>query len=747
MIMSRAYRLTSIQKLFIKQRLSAVSTVQDVAAASLERPSGVWTKSILSDSCAVQSTIVPRQLFHTGRKQNAGLDELLESDPVTTRFKKDSPWLNARSSKVFSYPKRQKKTPKRVVEVYRGITVAELCEILEADLDQIWDTVIANKDLAEHIENEDQKINDVKTIVKLCEILKVVPKIQSRDRMMQSDGPEVDVSRRPPPSPKELVPRPPVITIMGHIDHGKTTLLDALRKSNVVSQEFGGITQHIGAFSVKTSSGNDITFLDTPGHAAFTALRERGAIVTDIIVLVVSADDGVMPQTIESIEHAQKYGVPLVIAINKIDRPNANIERTLNSLLEHGIQTELNGGDIPAVPISALMGENISELQDTIAALAEILDLKCDVKGEMEGRIIESKMDSAIGLVATVLVQKGTMKIGSMVVAGEAYGKIKKMVNNQGQAVRTVTPAFCAEVSGWRELPQAGDKVIEVKTMKKAQELISTLAAKRKAEEIEKNIPVIERKQEEQKEIRKKLMELKSESFRKFRLARKQITKYGDLPSTLGECHLPIVLKADVYGSIEALLKMFSKFDSQLCELRVVHHEVGPVTEADVNLAESLKAEIFSFNVPVSEDLKRKAEQADVVIRENNVIYKLIDELNESANSRVPPVMEEDKMGEAEVLQVFEYKFKDTKRMVAGCRCTQGNLLRKLEYKVLRDGEEIYKGKLDSLKHHKDEVDTISMGKECGILVSDENFTFEQGDVIECFDWKVVKKTVDWTPG
>lgn len=533
---------------------------------------------------------------------------------------------------------------------------------------------------------------------------------------------------------------------MGHIDHGKTTLLDALRNSNVVSEEFGGITQHIGAFTVKTSSGSDITFLDTPGHAAFSALRERGAIVTDIIVLVVSADDGVMPQTIESIEHARKYNVPLVIAINKIDRPNADVERTLNSLLEHGIQTELNGGDIPAVPISALKGENISELQDTIAALAEILDLRCDVKGEMEGRIIESKMDTKIGLVATVLVQRGTMKIGTMVVAGEAFGKVKKMINNQGQAVRTVTPSFCAEVYGWRELPQAGDEVIEVKSMRKAQELISTSAADRKAKEIEKFTPMIERQQEEQKEIRKKLMEVKAESFYKFIAAKRKMTKDGYLPSTLGECYLPIVLKADVYGSIEALLEMFSTFDSQLCELRVVHHEVGPVTEADVNLAESLNAEIFSFNVPVSEDLRRKAEQANVVIKENNVIYTLIDELNESANSRIPPFMEEDKKGEAEVLQVFEYKFRDTKRMVAGCRCTLGNLQRKLEYKVLRNGEEVYKGKLDSLKHHKDEVDTISSGKECGILVSDEDFIFEQGDVIECFDWKVVKKTVDWAP-
>lgn len=355
-------------------------------------------------------------------------------------------------------------------------------------------------------------------------------------------------------------------------------------------------------------------------------------------------------------------------------------------------------------------------------------------------------MDTKIGLVATVLVQRGTMKIGTMVVAGEAFGKIKKMINNQGQAVRTVTPSFCAEVYGWRELPQAGDEVIEVKSMRKAQELITISAADRKAKEIEKFIPMIERQQEEQKEIRKKLMEVKAESFFKFILARRKITKDGDLPSTLGECNLPIVLKADVCGSIEALLEMFSTFDSQLCELRVVHHEVGPVTEADVNLAESLNAEIFSFNVPVSEDLRRKAEQANVVIKENNVIYTLIDQLNESANSRIPPFMEEDKKGEAEVLQVFEYKFRDTTRMVAGCRCTQGNLQRKLEYKVLRNGEEVYKGKLDSLKHHKDEVDTISSGKECGILVSDEDFIFEQGDVIECFDWKVVKKTVDWAP-
>lgn len=733
MIMSRAYRLTFIQKLFIQQRLLAAGSQQNVAFHSLEGLSGHWTRSILCDSFAMQSLVVQRQLLHTSRKQYLGLINIRKNDP-------------AKNKNVKMKGKKPEQTPVQVVEVNRGITVAELCHKLETDLDQVWNTVIEDRDLAEHIENKDQKISDVKIIKKLCKMLGVVPKLPSRERSRQMDESQMDAPRRPPPNPKDLVPRPPVITIMGHIDHGKTTLLDALRNSNVVSEEFGGITQHIGAFTVKTSSGSDITFLDTPGHAAFSALRERGAIVTDIIVLVVSADDGVMPQTIESIEHARKYNVPLVIAINKIDRPNADVERTLNSLLEHGIQTELNGGDIPAVPISALKGENISELQDTIAALAEILDLRCDVKGEMEGRIIESKMDTKIGLVATVLVQRGTMKIGTMVVAGEAFGKVKKMINNQGQAVRTVTPSFCAEVYGWRELPQAGDEVIEVKSMRKAQELISTSAANRKAKEIEKFTPMIERQQEEQKEIRKKLMEVKAESFYKFIAAKRKMTKDGYLPSTLGECYLPIVLKADVYGSIEALLEMFSTFDSQLCELRVVHHEVGPVTEADVNLAESLNAEIFSFNVPVSEDLRRKAEQANVVIKENNVIYTLIDELNESANSRIPPFMEEDKKGEAEVLQVFEYKFRDTKRMVAGCRCTLGNLQRKLEYKVLRNGEEVYKGKLDSLKHHKDEVDTISSGKECGILVSDEDFIFEQGDVIECFDWKVVKKTVDWAP-
>lgn len=725
--------MTFIQKLFIQQRLLAAGSQQNVAFHSLERLSGHWTRSILCDSFAMQSLVVQRQLLHTSRKQYLGLINIRKNDP-------------AKNKNVKMKGKKPEQTPVQVVEVNRGITVAELCHKLETDLDQVWNTVIEDRDLAEHIENKDQKISDVKIIKKLCKMLGVVPKLPSRERSRQMDESQMDAPRRPPPNPKDLVPRPPVITIMGHIDHGKTTLLDALRNSNVVSEEFGGITQHIGAFTVKTSSGSDITFLDTPGHAAFSALRERGAIVTDIIVLVVSADDGVMPQTIESIEHARKYNVPLVIAINKIDRPNADVERTLNSLLEHGIQTELNGGDIPAVPISALKGENISELQDTIAALAEILDLRCDVKGEMEGRIIESKMDTKIGLVATVLVQRGTMKIGTMVVAGEAFGKVKKMINNQGQAVRTVTPSFCAEVYGWRELPQAGDEVIEVKSMRKAQELISTSAADRKAKEIEKFTPMIERQQEEQKEIRKKLMEVKAESFYKFIAAKRKMTKDGYLPSTLGECYLPIVLKADVYGSIEALLEMFSTFDSQLCELRVVHHEVGPVTEADVNLAESLNAEIFSFNVPVSEDLRRKAEQANVVIKENNVIYTLIDELNESANSRIPPFMEEDKKGEAEVLQVFEYKFRDTKRMVAGCRCTLGNLQRKLEYKVLRNGEEVYKGKLDSLKHHKDEVYTISSGKECGILVSDEDFIFEQGDVIECFDWKVVKKTVDWAP-
>ncbi|XP_061166347.1 translation initiation factor IF-2, mitochondrial-like [Saccostrea echinata] len=722
------------RRLLTQQRLT--SHLQN--ASNTKKLTGLWNLCARERTCTRHPYTGPRQAFHTSSIA-AGLDDLLRD------IEEPSEVLNQKRRKTFEsnkIPHKPKSVEQMNVKVFKGMTLVELSRNMNIDLDKILEVILKSPEY-ESIEDENTEINDLDLLSDICRTFRGNPIMTGRD--MAKQVLQQDIPRQAPPDPKTLVSRPPVITIMGHIDHGKTTLLDTLRKSNVVSQEFGGITQHIGAFSVTTPSGNQITFLDTPGHAAFSAMRERGAIVTDIIVLVVAADDGTMPQTLESIEHARKHNVPMVIAINKIDRPNADIQRTLNSLLEHGIQTELNGGDIPAVPISALKGENIDELQETIAVQAELLDLKCDTKGLVEGHILESKLNPKTGKVATILVQRGILKTGAIVVAGEAYGKIKSMVNDKGQAVKSVSPSFCAEVTGWRELPVAGDEVLQFKDRKTAQAVVNLISRKNQIGREEMSASVEERRQEHQKTMQE-LRQLKQKNFQLYRMAKEKVVNYGDVPSSFGEVCLPIILKGDVYGSIEALVGMFSTFDSQLCELRVVHQDVGPVGEADLNLAASLKADIFSFNVPVPEEIKLEAKKKNIIIKENNVIYKLIDDLKDSANERIPPIEEEDIIGEAEVQKVYEYKLKDGKRNVAGCRCVQGNLQRKLRYKVIRDGEEVFRGKLDSLKHHKDEVETIGTGMECGMLVKDSQFQFEEGDLVQCIDTKYVTKTVDWAP-
>nr|XP_022334970.1 uncharacterized protein LOC111131638 [Crassostrea virginica] len=734
--MSGACMMTTLHRLLNRHRLS-VSLHH--ASLSTRRLASSRYHSILDYICPMSSATFPRRLLHTSRTL-CGFDSdefLKEIDFKPSSVSRDNAFVTKELSKLRGKKKMPPQQNSVDIDVHSGMNLVEISQKANLDLHKVWRIVSSSEEFSK-IRSEKFKINDEELLLKVCQALNVNGMIEGRSADKQEILPQ-----------KNLTPRPPVITIMGHIDHGKTTLLGALRKSNLVDLEFGGITQHIGAFSVKTSTGSHITFLDTPGHAAFAAMRERGALVTDIIVLVVSADDGVMPQTIESIEYAQKYDVPLVIAINKIDRPNADVERTLNSLLEHGIQTELNGGDIPAVPISALMGENLSELQDTIAVLAEILDLRSDLNAEVQGHVIESKMDPKVGLVATVLVQEGTLKVGTILIAGESIAKVKKMVDEYGQSVKSILPSFCAEVHGWKTLPEAGDQVLEVKNMKKAQERIALLSREKKmADQEQDELHSLDlKRREEHKEIMKTLYRIKQNNYWKYINAKQKVIQYGYLPSTLGEYYLPIILKADVYGSIEALLGIFSKFDSHLCELRVVHHEVGPVNEADINLAESLNAEVFCFNVPVPADQATSAEKKNVVIKQHNVIYSLIDDLRKSGNSRIPPTTEENIKGEADVLEVFEYKFKNGKRMVAGCRCTEGSLLSKLDYKVLRNGEEVFSGKLDSLKHHRDEVNMIEAGKDCGVLVNDPDFLFEVGDMLVCFENKTVQKTLDWAPG
>jgi translation initiation factor IF-2 len=517
------------------------------------------------------------------------------------------------------------------------------------------------------------------------------------------------------PQPKakhagKLVPRPPVITVMGHVDHGKTTLLDAIRRTNVTEQEFGGITQHIGAYQVEWQ-GKKITFLDTPGHEAFTAMRARGASVTDIVVLVVAADDAVMPQTVEAINHARAADVPIIVAINKIDKPDANVERTMQQLAEHGLVPEEWGGDTVMVKISAKLGQGIDELLEMILLVAEMLDLRAEVSSsKVVGSVIESRVDVGKGPVATVLIQRGTLKVGTPVVAGCAYGKVKAMFDDRGERLTKAGPACPVEVLGLSEAPQAGDRLESVKDEKEAR----AIAEKRAEEERQRRIGATKRitLQDLSAQIKDGKLEVKK---------------------------LPIVLKADVQGSEEAVRQSLSKIQHPEVTVNIIHSGVGNISESDILLASASNAIVIGFNVKVDPQAARMAESERVEVRTYNVIYELTNDVRAAMAGLLEPVYEEEKLGTAEVRAVFRVP---NTGIVAGCYVTEGRVVRNEYVRVKRKGEIIFSdGKLDSLKHLKDEVREMAQGFECGIFCQAFQ-DFEVGDIIEVYTKKRVARTI-----
>lgn len=517
------------------------------------------------------------------------------------------------------------------------------------------------------------------------------------------------------PQPKakhagKLVPRPPVITVMGHVDHGKTTLLDAIRRTNVTEREFGGITQHIGAYQVEWN-GKKITFLDTPGHEAFTAMRARGASVTDIVVLVVAADDAVMPQTVEAIDHARAADVPIIVAINKIDKPDANVERTMQQLAEHGLVPEEWGGDTVTVKISAKLGQGIDELLEMILLVAEMLDLRAEVStGKVVGSVIESRVDPGRGPVATVLIQRGTLKVGTPVVAGQAYGKVKAMFDDKGERLTKAGPATPVEVLGLSEPPQAGDRLESVKDEKEAR----AIAEKRAEEERQRRIAGTRRitLQDISAQIKDGKIEVKK---------------------------LPIVLKADVQGSEEAIRQSLSKIQHPEVSVNIIHSGVGNITESDILLASASNAIVIGFNVKVDPQASKMAEAEHVEIRTYNVIYELTNDVRDAMAGLLEPVYEEEKLGTAEVRAIFRVP---NTGIVAGCYVTEGRVVRNEYIRVKRDGKVIFSdGKLDSLKHLKDEVREMAQGFECGIFCQAFQ-EFQVGDIIEVYAKKRVARSI-----
>lgn len=539
------------------------------------------------------------------------------------------------------------------------------------------------------------------------------------------------------PSPEcedesKLKLRAPVVTIMGHVDHGKTTILDHLRKSSVVDQEHGGITQHIGAFSVITPiSKQKITFLDTPGHAAFLKMRERGAIITDIVILVVAADDSVMPQTIEAIKHAKKSGVPMIVAINKCDKPGVNTDKVLADLSSHGIDVEDYGGDTQTVKVSGKTGLNMDKLEEAVITLREMYDFKSEITNiPSEGWVIESEIVKGMGNVSTVLVRRGTVKTGSYLVAGTTYCKVRGMKDENGKTVKTAGPSTPVQVWGWKELPQSGDQILEAKNEQIAKKVCQNRINRERQIQAARDIETINKKrQDEIKELQRqeKINELKLAGF-------DEKTLKGEF-DTDPECiKVKYIIKSDVFGSAEAIKGSIDGLGNEEVKSVVVLHEAGMPSDSDVERAKALDAKILCFNVKIPKTTQAKADKNLVDIKEYNIIYRLIEDVTNELTSHLKPHIETKILAEVEIKDVFTITSKTKlKFKIAGCKVSSGNIKRSSKIKVLRGKNEIFDGTLSSLKHVKDDISEAKRGSECGLSV--ENWDkFQAGDIIQAYE-------------
>lgn len=512
---------------------------------------------------------------------------------------------------------------------------------------------------------------------------------------------------------KDLTPRPPVVTIMGHVDHGKTSLLDALRKTNVVSGEAGGITQHIGAYQIEVETGEKVTFLDTPGHAAFTEMRARGANVTDIVVLVVSAADSIMPQTIEAINHARAADVPLIIAVNKVDLPDSNAMKVKQDLLQHEVVVEEMGGDTQAIEVSAKQGTNLDKLVEAIILQAEVLELKSNPNRDAQGVVIESKMEPGRGSVATVLIQNGTLKLGDYFVVGAEFGKVRALINDKGEQIKEAIPGLPVEVLGLNGTPAAGD-VLNVTDEAKTKEVAQFRAQKRREKE---NVNVSLSAGEGFEDI--------------FEAAKAQSKRQI----------LPLVIKGDVHGSVEAIIGSLNKMTEENDEIgvRILHSGVGGITESDVTLAEASNAMLIGFNVRANAQARELADQKELSIRYYNIIYDVIDDAKAILGGMLAPEEREVYLGHAEIREVFMISKYGN---IAGCMVTTGMVKRGAKVRLLRDDVVIHEGTLKTLKRFKDEVKEVKEGMECGMAF--ENYDdIKEKDIIECYEIVEEARTLD----
>ncbi|XP_067130192.1 translation initiation factor IF-2, mitochondrial [Centruroides vittatus] len=688
-----------------------------------------------------------RRLLYSNYQSYKNCDIHQKSTCNLCKYNKRLVHTSAYLSKKFQkyVPKTKKK--EEVIEVWKNMTVSHLAKQANRSIDDVYEAMLFVEN-CENYSEDNAVLDDISIIKKLAKILGFRCKIIGSPVIYASRTNEFkDATRRPPPEPASLVKRTPVVTIMGHVDHGKTTLLDTLRHTSVVEQEFGGITQHIGAFTVNLPNKEKITFLDTPGHAAFSAMRARGANVTDIVVLVVAADDGVMEQTVESIKYAKEAEVPIIVAINKIDKPNINIEYVKTGLLTQGVQLEDMGGDVQAIPISALKGTNLDQLIEAILIQAEIMEIKGDPKGLVEGVVIESTASQHRGKLSTALIQRGTLRNGAILVAGTAWAKVRAMFDEWSKPVQIAPPGTPVQIMGWRELPNAGDEILEIESEQRAREVLRWRENQNALEKQKSDAVVIQQKLEEHLQKYKSELKRRREEGRFRRIP--TVIRPKEYQETYKGPKLSVIIKGDVDGSVEAILDLLETYnDNDRCYLDLISYGVGSVTENDIELAKVFNGIIYGFNVTIPNSIHALKKKENVVIKEFKVIYHLFNDIKEEINTRLPLVDKEEVLGEATVLQEFMVTLVGRKKVpVAGCLCNKGLLKKEANYRLIRGTEVVHEGKLGSLRHQKDEVKSIKKDVECGIRLENPDVRFQAGDTFICYEILKVEQKIDWDPG
>lgn len=636
----------------------------------------------------------PKKKFGAPRKEKEELEDLfLEEEPTGLFEEKEEVEIfkpRERKEKIERVSERPPTLPpkERKIKIYETIQVSELAKLMGVKVGEL-----IKKSLQMGMPVTANQSIDVDTAAILAD--------EFGYQVEKAPIEEEILLQYTPPSPDELKPRPPVVTVMGHVDHGKTTLLDAIRKTDVASREAGGITQHIGAYTVKLEDGRMVTFIDTPGHEAFTSMRARGAQVTDIVILVVAADDGVMEQTIEAIEHARAAKVPIVVAINKIDKPEANPERVKSQLAELGLIPEEWGGDTLMVNISARNKIGINDLLELVLLQAEMLELKAAYDRPARGRIIESQLDKGRGPVATVLVQEGTLKEGDIFVAGFTYGRVRAMFDSYGKRVKSATPSIPVEVIGFEELPQAGDDFIVIGDEEKARKIAEYRQRKAREAEVAKEVKISLEK------IFEKLKE-------------------GELKE------LNIVLKADTQGTLEALQASLKKLSTEKVKINIIRAGIGAISESDIMLASASEAIVIGFNVKPTSQARDLTKREGVDVRFYDVIYQVLDDVKKAMAGLLEPKIVEEIKGVAEVRATFKIP---KVGVVAGCYVKEGVVGRNHNIRVIRDGMVIYTGKIASLKRFKEDVKEVMAGYECGLKIEGFN-DIKEGDILETFEIK-----------